>query len=94
MAVKVTFTLDADTVERLSRVAARARKPKSAVVREAIRDYEAKSARLSDEQRDRMLAALRQFHAHTPKRPRAAIEAELAEMRAVRRLPGRLHTAE
>ena len=36
---KVTFTLDAETVSRLSVTAERLALPKSAVVREAIRDF-------------------------------------------------------
>ena len=44
--VKVTFTLDDDTVARLRRIAARARKPQSLVVREAIAEYAARGERL------------------------------------------------
>jgi metal-responsive CopG/Arc/MetJ family transcriptional regulator len=37
--VKVTFTLDADTVNRLERAAERLSKPKSQVIREAVQEY-------------------------------------------------------
>ena len=37
--VKVTFTLDDRTVSRLRQTAARANKPQSQVVREAVNDY-------------------------------------------------------
>ncbi|MGH9483380.1 MAG: ribbon-helix-helix protein, CopG family [Terriglobales bacterium] len=94
MAVKVTFTLDERTIDRLQRVAARQRKPKSQVVREAIRDYECSSERLSAAERGRMLAAFDRFAATTPTRTRADVEAELAEIRAARRHGGRLHPAE
>ena len=54
--VKVTFTLDEQTVERLRRTASRLAKPQSYVVREAVREYEARSTKLSDDERTRMLA--------------------------------------
>jgi len=59
--VKVTFTLDDSTVARLNETARRLSKPKSEVVREAIEAYHAKSDRLSDAERERMLKALREY---------------------------------
>ncbi len=82
---KVTFTLDAETVARLRRTAARLSRPQSQVVREAIRDYDERSGKLSDEERRRLLEA---FDRLVPAiRPRAArdVDAELGEIRASRR---------
>ncbi len=94
MAVKVTFTLDEATIERLQRAAGRLRKPKSAIVREAIREYEAKADRLSETERQRLLQALDRFGAQPPARPQSDVEKELAEIRWVRRHGGRLHPPE
>lgn len=91
--VKVTFTLDDDTVERLRRVASRLARPQSQVVREAIKDYEARSGKLSEEERRRMLDV---FDAVVPKLPRrsaATVDAELRRIRQARRRWGRLRPA-
>mgnify|MGYP001328451093 CR=1 FL=1 len=45
--VKMTFTFDEDTVHQLELAAARTKKPKSQVVREAIRDYADRADKLS-----------------------------------------------
>jgi predicted transcriptional regulator len=87
--VKVTFTLDDETVERLRRTAARLAKPQSYVVREAIREYETRSTRLSDEERARMLAVVDRMMQAPPGRTAQEVDAELAEVRAARRRPGR-----
>jgi predicted transcriptional regulator len=87
--VKVTFTLDDETVERLRRTAARLAKPQSYVVREAIRDYEARSARLSDEERARLLAIVDRMVKEPPTRTAAEVDAEIGEIRAARRRWGR-----
>jgi predicted transcriptional regulator len=68
--VKVTFTLDNATVERLTREAARRRIPKSQVVREAIEDYSGKEVRLSDAERERKLAVIRKIIASPPTLPK------------------------
>ena len=87
--IKVTFTLDDQTVERLRRTAARLAKPQSYVVREAIREYEARSAKLSDEERTRMLAIVDRMVQEPPTRTAAEVDAELVEIRAARRRWGR-----
>ena len=87
--VKVTFTLDDQTVERLRRTAARLAKPQSYVVREAVREYEARSAKLSDEERTRMLAIVDRMVQEPPTRTAAGVDAELGEIRASRRRWGR-----
>ena len=87
--IKVTFTLDDDTVVRLRRAATRLAKPQSQVVREAIRDYEARNDTLSDAERTRMLAVLDRALSAVRARPKADVEAEVEEVRQVRRLSGR-----
>ncbi|PWU24751.1 MAG: hypothetical protein C5B48_04800 [Candidatus Rokuibacteriota bacterium] len=83
--VKVTFTLDDETIERLRRTAARLAKPQSYVVREAVREYAARSTKLSDEERTRMLAIVDGMVKEPATRSAAAVDAELAELRASRR---------
>ena len=83
--VKVTFTLDDQTVERLRRTASRLAKPQSYVVREAVREYEARSTKLSDEERARMLAVVDRMVQEPPTRTAAEVDAELKEIRGSRR---------
>jgi predicted transcriptional regulator len=87
--VKVTFSLDDETVERLRRTASRLAKPQSYVVREAIREYERRSAKLSDEERARMLAIVDRMVQEPPTRTAAEVDAELGAIRASRRRWGR-----
>jgi predicted transcriptional regulator len=91
--VKVTFTLDEQTVERLRRTAARLAKPQSYVVREAVREYEARSTKLSDEDRARMLAIVDRMVKEPPTRTAAEVDAELGKIRASRRRWGRGETS-
>ena len=83
--VKVTFTLDDETVERLRRLAARLRRPQSQVVRESIREYEARSDKLSEDERRRILELLDRITQAPPTRPQAEVDAELRGIRAARR---------
>lgn len=83
--VKVTFTLDEDTIVRLRRTAARHNKPQSWVVREAVADYAAKSDRLTPEEQARMVAALDRFKRTPVTGTNADVEREVAEIRASRR---------
>ncbi len=83
--IKVTFTLEEATVEQLRRTAARLRKPQSQVVREAIGEYAARAGKLSEEERQRMLAVLARAMQRPPSRAAAAVDAELREIRAARR---------
>ena len=87
--VKVTFTLDEDTVERLRLTAARLRKPQSQVVREAVAEYAAAAGRLSEAERRTMLEVFDRVVAAVPRRPARAVDAELREIRAARRRGGR-----
>ena len=83
--VKVTFTLDEGTVARLRSLSARLKKPQSQVVREAVRDYGDRAARLSDEDKARLLRVFDTLVPAIPKRPQKEVDAELAEIRAARR---------
>ena len=83
--IKVTFTLDEATVDQLRRTAAKIRKPQSRVVREAISDYAARADRLSEGERQRMLAVLDRAIRRRPSRSAAEVDAELLEIRAARR---------
>jgi len=85
----VRNALDDETVVRLRRIAARLRRPLSHVVRESIKDYEARSDKLSEEERRRMLAVLDEIKKAPPTRSRAEVDAELREIRAARRRWGR-----
>jgi metal-responsive CopG/Arc/MetJ family transcriptional regulator len=83
--VKVTFTLDENTVAKLQDASDRLSKPKSEVVREAVADYHARMGRLSEEERLRMMRVLKEHLARPPQRSRAETDRELKELRASRR---------
>jgi hypothetical protein len=87
--VKMTFTLDEATVDRLRRAAARLAKPQSQVVREAIRDYAARIGKLSEEERLRLLQVFDTVVPAIPARPVRAVDRELKAVRAARRQAGR-----
>lgn len=86
--VKMTFTLDDDTVAKLRRTAARHQKPQSWVVREAVADYAAKSDRLTPEEKARMLDALERLRQAPIEKTPAEVDREIAEVRASRRAAG------
>jgi metal-responsive CopG/Arc/MetJ family transcriptional regulator len=83
--VKVTFTLDENTVAKLQDASRRLSKPKSEVVREAVGDYHARMGRLSEQERIRMLRALDEHLARPAQRSQAEVDRELRELRASRR---------
>ena len=87
--VKVTFTLDDETVAALRRTAERLARPQSMIVREAIREYGARAGRLSEDERRRMLRSIDAVLAQPPTRTVAAVERELRDVRAARRRGGR-----
>jgi len=87
--VKVTFTLDENTVAKLSDAAERLSKAKSEVVREAVKDYHARMGRLSEEERLRMVRFLGEHLRKPSERSRADVDRELREIRAARRRGGR-----
>ncbi|MGC4081748.1 MAG: ribbon-helix-helix protein, CopG family [Vicinamibacterales bacterium] len=82
--VKVTFTLDDETVTTLKRLAERSRRPQSQVVREAVAHYAAREAKLDPEEQARLLAAVRRVREMHPTRSQADVDAELLELRRSR----------
>ena len=87
--VKVTFTLDQVSLDRLTDAAERLAVAKSEVVREAIMAFHDRLGKLSDKER---YAMLRTFDELVPKIPAvsaAAVERELAEVRRARKAGGR-----
>jgi predicted transcriptional regulator len=82
---KLTFTLDEDTVNRLRRIAARLARPQSYVVREAVKEYDARAGKLSEDERARLLSAVDGMLKAPATRSTAAVDAELRELRAARR---------
>jgi predicted transcriptional regulator len=87
--VKMTFTLDEEAVSALEQAAARLAKPRSVIVREAIREYGARAGRLGEEERRRMLRSIDAMLTQPPTRARAAVERELLEVRRARGAGGR-----
>jgi hypothetical protein len=87
--VKVTFSLDDDTVERLRRTASRLGRAQSQIVREAVADYAARADRLSEGERLHLLGVLRGLEGAPATRPPTAVDRELREVRAARRRGGR-----
>ena len=83
--VKVTYTLDEETVRCIRRVATRLGKPQSQVVREAVKDYELRAERLSDDERARMLGILERIRQSPPTRSDEEVDAELRDIRRARR---------
>jgi hypothetical protein len=83
--VKVTYSLDDATVRRIRRAAERLGKPQSHVVREAVAEYDARTDRLSESERLRMLEVLDRWRKEHVPRARESVEAELREIRLSRR---------
>jgi hypothetical protein len=87
--VKVTFTLDHDTVARLRQASERLAKPQSAVVRDAIYDFSERVGRLSERERLRQLQIFDEVMPRIPARRPAEIRREIEEIRRARRAGGR-----
>ncbi len=83
--VKVTYSLDDATVRRIRRAAERLGKPQSLIVREAVAEYDARTDRLSEAERLRMLEVLDRLHDEPVARSRESVEAEIREIRRSRR---------
>jgi predicted transcriptional regulator len=83
--IKVTFTLDVETVARLRAISLRTSKPQSLVVREAVKDYEARATMLSDEERAHALAIVDRMTHEPPTRTATEVDAELGAIRTSRR---------
>jgi hypothetical protein len=88
---RVTFSLDEATVAEIRRTAERLRRPQSQVVREAVAEYAARSDRLTERERLRMLGVLERLREAPPSRPAAGVDAELRALRSARRRGGRRH---
>lgn len=82
---KVTYSLDDATVRRIRRAAERLGKPQSHVVREAVAEYDARTDRLSEAERLRMLGVLDRWREEQTPRSRESVESELREIRVSRR---------
>ena len=87
--VKVTFTLDRDTVGRLRQASERLAKPQSAVVREAIQDFSDRVGRLSERERLRLLRVFDEVVPLVPPRPVSQVKREIEEVRRARHAGGR-----
>ena len=92
--VKMTFSLDEVTARRLNLTAERLNLAKSAVVREAILDYAARTGRLSEKERQHMLRVFDDQVREIPDRPVEEVDQELDELRRARRSGGRGGTSE
>ena len=91
--VRVTFSLDDQTVAAIRQTAARLRLPQSQVVREAVADYAARADRLSEPERLHLVGVLERLRDMPRTRPAAQVDAELKGVRAARRSGGRRHPA-
>ena len=87
--VKVTFSLDEETISRLEQTAERLQRAKSQVVREAIHDYAARAGRLGEAERLRLLKALDEMLPRIPRRPARQVDRELTLLREARAGSGR-----
>jgi Ribbon-helix-helix protein, copG family len=87
--IKLTFTVDQRTADRIDTTARRLGIPKSGVIREAVAEYAARAGRLSERERLRMLKAMDDLMARPPTRPQADVDRELAAHRRSRRRAGR-----
>jgi hypothetical protein len=85
MATKVTYTLDDETVKRVRRMAQRQGKPQSQIVREAVAQYEGREDKLTSEEKERLLAILRELGPTLPDRSPDDVERELKQLRESRR---------
>ena len=89
MAVRVTFSLDEETVRQLRATAESTKKPQSQVVREAVAEYAARVGRLSDAERLALLRTFDRLVPALPARPAREVDAELRNIRSARRHGGR-----
>jgi Arc/MetJ-type ribon-helix-helix transcriptional regulator len=87
--VKVTFSLDDETVEQIRRAAARTGKAQSHIVREAVAEFAARADRLSERDRLKLLGVLEDLGKAAPTRTARAVDAELGAIRTARRQGGR-----
>ena len=90
--LKVAYSLDDTTVRRIRRMAERLGKSQSQIVREAVADYAARTDRLSEVERLRLLKVIDRIREAPDTRSREETAAELREIRASRRMGWRRET--
>ena len=88
-AIKMTFTLDQGTADRIDRTAERLGIPKSGVVREAVAEYAARAGHVNEGERLRMLRVFGAALSGIPRQSSKATDRELATIRSARRQGGR-----
>jgi len=89
MATKVTYTFDDETIQRIEQLAGKLGMSRSRVVREAVAEYAARVGRLSASERSRLLKLMDDLMRRPPTRSAAAVDRELAALRAARKGWGR-----
>jgi predicted transcriptional regulator len=87
--VKMTFSLDQDTVDRLRRASARLGMAQSHIVREAVAEYAERVDRLSERERLHLLGILEGLDRAPVTRGARSVDDELRAVRAARRTGGR-----
>lgn len=87
--VKMTFTLDKETADRIDRTAERFGMPKSGVVREAVAEYAQRAGRLSENERLRLLKVFDEVVGQIPKGPARPVDLEITNIRRARQQGGR-----
>mgnify|MGYP001609386472 CR=1 FL=1 len=92
--VKMTFSLDETTANRLNQTAERLKLAKSEVVREAILDYAARAGKLSEKEKRHLLQAFDDLVPKIPDRPAEEVDRELEEIRRARQGGGRRSSIE
>jgi hypothetical protein len=85
---KVTYTLDEETLRFIDDAAKIQHKPKSQVIRDAMKDYHARLGRLSEAERQRRLHAFDRLYPQIKLKTQEEARAELREIRESRQLSG------
>ena len=83
--VKMTFNFSEETAAHLKEAACRLKKTKTDIVREGIEDVYKKSDKMSDEERQRKIAILKEYAKKLPTRPPGEAAREIEEIRRSRR---------
>jgi metal-responsive CopG/Arc/MetJ family transcriptional regulator len=84
--VRVTIQLDRETLASVDKDAARASKPRSEVLRQAIESRYPNRGPVSEAERRRRLRIIDEYTKQPPTRTQAEADRELREIRASRRL--------
>lgn len=83
--MRVTFSIDDETDAALRRVSQALGTSKSDVVRRAIREFEARCDRLTEQERRQKLVILSQLRSEPASRSGEEVKTELQEIREARR---------